>query len=281
MRAVLAVHHGSGGGAAERLKGVVAARLRERVDRLELWTGDPAGAAGGDLLVVLGGDGAVHQAVQVCAGTGTALAVLPAGGGNDFARALGVPLDPLRALDTLLDALASGRRRLLDLGRADGRWFATVLCAGFDAAVARLAAALRWPTGPRRYDVAVVGELARFRPKPVALSFDGDRWELEATLVAVGNTGYYGGGIPVCPAANPGDGLFDITVVGRASRADLIRLLPRLRTGAHLAHPAVRTVRAREVLIEGNDWPVVADGEPAGTVPVSVRCVPGALTVVL
>lgn len=276
---MLAVRPGSGRGAAERLTDEVVTRLCGHVDRLEVRGGDLTGLAGQDLLVVLGGDGSVHRAVQACAGTATALAVLPAGGGNDFARALGVPMDPADALDTLLAALAHGRRRRLDLGRTgDGSWFATVLCAGFDAAVARLAAALRWPTGPRRYDLAVVSELARFRPRPVVLSLEGERRELEAALVAVGNTAYYGGGIPICPAARPDDGLFDVTVVGRASRADLIRLLPSLRTGAHLGHPAVRTFRVREVRVEGNDWPVAADGEPGGQIPVSARCVPAALT---
>ncbi|GAA5154996.1 MULTISPECIES: diacylglycerol/lipid kinase family protein [Amycolatopsis] len=280
MRAGLVVHPGSGSGAAARVADTVAARLRPVVDELHVGTGP---ASGLDLLVVLGGDGAVHHAVRYCAAHGVPLGLLPAGNGNDLARALDLPLDPLGALEVLLTALREGRRRRLDLGSAGDAWFATVLCAGFDAAVARRAHALRWPRGPRRYDVAVLAELARFRSHPVAVRTEHERFELDATLVAVGNTAYYGGGIPICPSARPDDGLFDVTLVGRASRADLVRLLPKLRAGAHLRHPAVRTLRAREVRIEGiggTALPLVVDGEPLPTGPVTVRCVPGALTVV-
>jgi diacylglycerol kinase (ATP) len=257
----------------------VAAGLRDQVDRLDLIIGRVPQRIGLDLLVVLGGDGAAHQAVQSCAGTSTALGLVPVGNGNDLARALKVPLEPLRALDALITRLRSGQRRHVDLGQVGDRWFATVLCAGFDAAVSHRAARLRWPAGPHRYDLAVVAELARFAAKPVRIRTDADSLEVHATLVAVGNTACYGGGIPICPAARPDDGLFDVTVVGKASRADLIRMLPALRTGAHLAHPAVRTLRAREISLAGNDWPVSADGEDFARLPVLARCVPAALTV--
>jgi diacylglycerol kinase (ATP) len=274
VRAGLAVHPDSGVGAAARIAGTVAARPREHVDRLELLVGGVPDSDL-DLLVVLGGDGAAHQAVQFCAGTGTALGLVPAGNGNDLARALNVPLDSHQALDALLAGLHSGRRRCIDLGKAGDTWFATVLCAGFDAGVSLRAARLRWPTGPRRYGVAVLAELARFEAKPVVVCTETERFELDATLVAVGNTACYGGGVPICPAARPDDGLFDVTVVGRSSRRDLVRLLPSLRTGAHLRNPAVHTFRAREVRLDGDDWPVSADGEGVGSVPVSVRCMPG------
>ncbi|TNC25448.1 diacylglycerol/lipid kinase family protein [Amycolatopsis alkalitolerans] len=279
MRAALAVHRDSGRGAALSIAGVVAERLREHVEHLELCTG-ALPEHGFDVLVALGGDGAVHQAVQHCAGTGVALGLVTAGNGNDFARALGIPLDPLGSLETLLTGLREGRRRHLDLGKAGSRWFATVLCAGFDAGVARRAATLRRPRGPHRYDVAVVAELARFRPRPVTVQTEHERFELDATLVAIGNTPYYGGGMPICPAARPDDGLFDVTIVGAASRLDLVRMLPKLRTGAHLAHRAVRTLRAREIRLGGAELPVAADGEILGPSPVLARCVPGALTMV-
>lgn len=279
MRAALAVHPDSGFGAAVRVAGTVAERLRGHVDHLQLCTGELP-ERGMDLLVALGGDGAVHRAVQYCAGTDTALGLVPAGHGNDLARALGVPLDPLDAVDALLAGLRAGRRRRIDLGRAGERWFATVLCAGFDAAVARRAARLRWPRGPRRYDVAVLAELARFRSRPISLRTEHERLELDATLVAIGNTPFYGGGVPICPSARPDDGVFDVTVVGAASRRDLVRMMPKLRTGAHLDHPAVRTLRAKEVRLGGPGLPVSADGEMLGPPPVVARCVPGALTVV-
>ncbi len=289
MHAALAVHPASGNGAAARLMESVAARLRPVVDRLDvlvansvdesraLMTGSRA--AGLDVLVVLGGDGAAHQGVQFCAETGVTLGLVPAGSGNDFARALGIPEEPHAAADKLARQLQAGRRRRIDLGRVGEEWFATVLCSGFDALVTERANRLRWPAGPRRYDVAIVAELAAFRTHPVVLRTDVETLELEATMIAVGNTPFYGGGMPICPGADPEDGQFDVTVVGNATRLDLLRMLPGVRTGEHLAHPAVRTLKAREIHIAGEDLPVYADGEPLGRLPVDVTCVPGALTV--
>jgi diacylglycerol kinase (ATP) len=92
---------------------------------------------------------------------------------------------------------------------------------------------------------------------------------------------FYGGGIPICPAAAADDGLFDVTVVGATHRRDLLAILPRLRSGRHLDHPAVRTLRARSVHLAGdNHWTAYADGECQARLPLSVRCVPSALTVV-
>ncbi len=290
LHAALAVHPASGHGAAARITDAVAARLRTALDRLDVLVAHSveesralalgAHDAGLDVLIVLGGDGAAHQGVQFCADHDVALGLVPAGTGNDFARALGVPSSPMEAVDALVTALREGKRRRIDLGRVGETWFATVLCAGFDASVNERANRMRWPSGPRRYDLAILAELAGFRSSPLVLHVDGDVLELPATLVAVGNTSYYGGGVPICPSADPSDGLFDVTIIGHATRRGLLRMLPGLRTGKHVTHPAVRTLRARSVRLEGNTWPVYADGEPQGRVPATVTCVPDALTVV-
>jgi diacylglycerol kinase (ATP) len=291
LHAALAVHPGSGHGAAAKIADAVADRLRDVVDRLDLVVATTvaesrdlmkrSGDEGLDVLVVLGGDGAAHQGVQFCAGTSVALGLVPSGTGNDLARALGSPADPLVAADVLVANLKAGTRRRIDLGRTGDTWFATVLCSGFDACVNERANSMRWPTGPRRYDLAIVAELASFRARPVVIGTGtAESLELDATLVAIGNTAWYGGGIPVCPGACPDDGLFDVTVVGKVTRRELLRMLPGLRTGRHVEHSGVRTLKAREVTLDGNDWPAYADGEPQGTLPLSARCVPGALTVV-
>jgi diacylglycerol kinase (ATP) len=225
----------------------------------------------------------MHQGVQFCAGTDMAFGVVPAGTGNDFARALGIPSDSLRAASQIADALAHGRSRRVDLGRVtDGEWFATVLCTGFDAAVNARANALSWPRGPRRYDVAVLAEFTSFAPSRVVLRTPHETVEVEAIQVALANEPYYGGGIPICPGADMGDGLLDVTVVGRMSKIDLLRTLPTLRTGKHVDHPAVQTFRARSVHVEGDpSWLAYADGDPAGTLPMEVTAVPDALRVLL
>lgn len=290
LHAALAVHPASGHGAAARIADAVADRLRTAVDRLDVLVAHSveesralargAHDAGLDVLIVLGGDGAAHQGVQFCADHDVALGLVPAGTGNDFARALGIPGTPMEAVDALVTALRAGKRRRIDLGRVGDTWFATVLCAGFDASVNERANRMRWPSGPRRYDLAILAELAAFRSRPVVLDVDGDVLELPATLVAVGNTPFYGGGVPICPAADPGDGVFDVTIIGHATRRGLLRMLPGLRTGKHVTHPSVRTLRARSVSLDGNTWPAYADGEPQGRVPITATCVPDALTVI-
>lgn len=296
MRAAMVVHPASGLGRAGRIADAVAARLRGAVDELITVAASnveesrrlmvQAHGVALDLVVVVGGDGSAHQGVQFCADTGVALGVVPAGTGNDLARTLGAPKDPLEATDALVAAIKAGVRSKLDLGRVTGGpWFAGVLCAGFDAAVNERANRLRWPSGPRRYDLAILAELAKLRPGPLMVVQDGERAEHQATQIAVGNIPYYGGGIPICPDADPDDGVFDVTLVGRASRFDLVKMLPGLRTGKHVHNPIVSTSRAREVRLCGadggaNGWVAYADGERIGPLPVEVTCVPGALTVV-
>ncbi|MEJ2854402.1 MULTISPECIES: diacylglycerol/lipid kinase family protein [unclassified Saccharothrix] len=285
-RAALLVCPASGKGRAARMAGTVAARLRTAVDSLDLHVASSAEGTlalarravedGVDALVVLGGDGGAHLGVQACAGTSTALAVVPAGTGNDLATALGT-----LSVDDVVGALCEGSRRSLDLGQVgNGTWFATVLCAGFDSAVNERANAMRWPAGPRRYDLAILAELAALRPERLVVETEDSTLELDALLVAIGNTTSYGGGIPVCPDADPADGLFDVTVVSAAPRRTLLRMLPTLRTGRHVDHPAVQTFRAKSVRVAGPGWVGYADGERVHGLPLEVSCRAGALTAV-
>ncbi len=182
-------------------------------------------------LVVVGGDGMCHQAVQELAGSPTALGIIPAGTGNDLVTALGLPGDLVPAAIGISEALATGGYRSVDLARSQTQLWASVMCAGFDSAVNDRANRMRWPHGPRRYDLALLAELSRLRAVPITLRMDDEQVDVLATLVAVGNTSTYGGGIPICPQADPQDGLLDVTVVGRVSRRRLIRVTPTLRRG--------------------------------------------------
>jgi diacylglycerol kinase (ATP) len=277
---------------AAKIATAVADRIRPVVDHLDLVAAHTleefrallikARDRGLDLLIVLGGDGTAHQGVQLCAGTDLALGVIPAGTGNDLVRALGQPMETLAATDALVAALRSGRRRRIDLGRVgEGTWFATVLCAGFDSGVNERANRMRWPRGPRRYDLATLAELAALRPARLEVRAGDQTVELEATMVSVGNTRYYGGGVPICPDADPGDGLLDVTVMGRLSRLGLLRMVPGMRSGAHAEHPAITMLRADRVRLgDENGWIAYADGERIGPLPVEIGCARAALTVV-
>jgi diacylglycerol kinase (ATP) len=236
-------------------------------------------AAGTGAVVAVGGDGSAHAALQAVAGTSTPLAVVPAGTGNDLALALGIPRDPVAAARAAAQDLTAGSVRTVDAGRTDGRWWATVLCCGFDSAVTDRANRLRWPRGRRRYDVAILAELAALRPRELTLVLDGDAQTLPVTLVAVGNTSWYGGGMKVCPAADPSDGLFDVTVVGPLTRLQLVRQRPLLTAGTHIEHAAVTVHRAARVELTSPAVTAYADGEPVAQLPVVAECVPGALRI--
>lgn len=237
-------------------------------------------AGGAAAVVAVGGDGTAHAGLQAVAGTGTPLGLVPAGTGNDLVLALGVPADPVAAARAIAADLRAGERRVVDAGRVGERWWATVLCCGFDSAVTDRANRLRWPRGRRRYDLAVLLELARLRPYEITLGLDGEERTLPATMIAVGNTAWYGGGLNICPGADPADGLFDVTLVGPTTRRELARTRPRLADGSHVDHRSVSVFRAARVELSCPGVTTYADGEPIGPLPVVVECVPGALKVV-
>ncbi|GGZ87290.1 hypothetical protein GCM10010371_53900 [Streptomyces subrutilus] len=262
---------------------VVGADGPDALARLRTAVREGAGA-----VVAVGGDGLVSLALQALAGTAVPLGVVAAGTGNDFARALGLPVrDPARAGRLAAEALKEGRVREVDLGRvaapsraagSPGTWYGTVLCSGFDARVNDRGNRMRLPVGRFRYDLALVAELAAFRPLPYRITLDdGPVIETEAALVAVGNGSSYGGGMRICADAVPDDGLFDVTVVGDCGRATLLRVFPRVYRGTHIGHPKVSVHRAAKITLESPDATAYADGEPLGPLPVTAACVPGAL----
>ncbi|KQX61070.1 MULTISPECIES: diacylglycerol kinase [unclassified Streptomyces] len=239
-------------------------------------------ADGTGALIAVGGDGLAHLALQAVAGTRTPLGLVAAGTGNDFARALGLPLrDPAAAARLVADALKGARIRDIDLGRVGDRWFGTVLASGFDSRVNDRGNRMRWPVGRARYDLAMLAELAAFRPFPYRITLDdGAVREVEATLVAVGNGSSYGGGMRICPGADPTDGLFDVTVVGDCRRRTLLRVFPKVYRGTHVEHPKVTVLRAAKVEIAAAGVSGYADGERLGELPLTARCVPGAVRLI-
>lgn len=293
-RVALLVNPVAGRSRGDGLALAAADRLRTRGAEVEVIAAPDADAArtrarrcaeeGADALAVVGGDGMVNLALQALArAPGTPLAVLPAGTGNDFARVLGIPRHrPKEAADLILD----GVPRDLDLGRITGdglppRWFGTVLTSGFDSLVTDRANRMRHPRGRMRYNLAMVAELGLLRPLPFTLELDGERHEIEATLIAVGNTTTYGGGMRICPHAAPDDGRLAVTVVPAVGRATLLRVFPKVFRGTHVERPDVRTFGARRVRLDTPDMRAYADGEPLGTLPLEAECVPSAVRVLV
>ena len=235
-----------------------------------------------DVLAVVGGDGMVHLGANLCAGRPTPLAVVAAGSGNDNARELGLPVRAPLAAAALV---TGGRTRAVDLGRCVTtagltRWWIGVLGGGFDSVVNERAARMRWPRGPMRYNIAVARELPGFRPIPYVVTVDGERTATDAMLVAVANGPAFGGGMRVAPHASYDDGFLDIVILHRVSRAEFLRVFPRVFRGTHVTHPQVQILRGRHVRLEAPGIVTQADGERFEPLPLDLEVVPGALTVV-
>lgn len=234
-------------------------------------------ADGTEALVAIGGDGMTFLAWQALAGTGIPLGIVPAGTGNDHARVLGIPADPVAAVDVI----AGGRTRTIDLGRATATglrplWFGTVLASGFDSLVTDRANRMRWPRGHLRYNAAMLAELADLRLLPYRITLDSNTFDIEATMVSVGNSSTYGGGMRIAPDARLDDGLLDVVVVTSASRSRLLRLFPTVYRGTHVDLDEVTVYRAGSVRLDCPGITAYADGERLGPLPVDIEAVPGA-----
>lgn len=230
-------------------------------------------ADGIDRLIVVGGDGTVHQAIQIAATTPLVVGVVPAGSGNDLVAALDLATEPDAAID-----LALGPSSAIDLLRIGTGFGITVATLGFSVAVNRRADQLRWPRGRAKYTAATLLELIGLRRYPITVDLDGQRLEISPNLVAVANTSTFGGGMRIAPDAEPDDGLLDLVVVGPASRVALLRVLPRVRSGRHIEHPAVQVHRGVRAVIDGDEtWEIRSDGEVVGSTPTTIELVPAAL----
>lgn len=243
---------------------------------------DEALAAGTDAVVVAGGDGVISLALQALALGEVPLGIVPAGTGNDHAREYGLPTgDPEAAADVVVD----GWTETVDLGHiapdnAAPSWFGTVMAAGFDSLVSDRVNRMRWPHGRMRYNLAMVAEISKLRLLPFRLTFDDDEpLEVDLTLAAFGNTRSYGGGMQICPGADHGDGLLDVTMVHSGSRTKLIRLFPTVFKGTHVNLDEVSTRRAAAIRVECPGINAYADGDFVAPLPVTVSAVRGALQI--
>jgi diacylglycerol kinase (ATP) len=230
-------------------------------------------AEGVDRLVVVGGDGTVHQGLQHVAGTDIAFGVVPAGSGNDFAAAMGVPSDVPSAVVRALDDVDP-----VDLIRVGDRYGATVATIGMSVEVTIRADRLWWPRGPAKYTVATLLELPRLRTYPMRLVVDGVEHHVAPNLVGFANTPTFGGGMRIAPGADARDGMLDVVLIGPSSRRAMLRLLAQAGAGGHLGHPDVRVLRGARVDVEADEpFRVDVDGEAVGQAPVTIEVVPGAL----
>jgi YegS/Rv2252/BmrU family lipid kinase len=230
----------------------------------------------GETVVALGGDGLVGKLAGALRGSAP-LGVVPAGRGNDFARALGIPEDVGGATRVLLD----GVRKALDLGEANGNPFACIASLGYDSEANRIANDARIVRGNLVYAYAAIRALMAWKPARFTVRLDGREHRFEGYTVAAANTGFYGGGMNMAPGADPSDGLLDVIMVGRVSKRKFIANLPKVFKGTHVEEESVSVHRAREVEIAADrPFDVYADGDPLTTLPATVRLVRGGLSVI-
>lgn len=190
------------------------------------------------------------------------LGIIPSGTGNDTARTLGLPFDPVAATHVV----AAGLVHAVDLGRLTQgdkqRYFASIACAGIDSLVNDRANSLPWPKGKARYNLAMAIELLKYRRIPVRLELAGGTvLEDTITVFAIGHTRSYGGGVQVCPFACLQDGLFDITFIPRIPRLKVARHVRGFLKGDFRKLAEARSFRATRVEIEVPGLNIYADGE--------------------
>lgn len=233
-------------------------------------------------LIVVGGDGIAHLGVNIACDTGIPLGIIAAGTGNDLARSIGMPEgDVVAGTHAVLDKLDSPRK--VDAIKAHSStgpfWFFGTASAGFDALCNQRANLMSWPKGQRRYDIAMVLELAKFKPIHYEATIDGEHRTFDAMLCAVANGPAFGGGMLIAPEAKVDDSYLDLFIVHAMSRLELLKVFPKVYTGGHVTHPAVEFVRAKSVKLSSGNMPVYSDGEARGHSPLTATVVPGALSV--
>ena len=277
---LLLINPTSGGGKGAKIGDLVRKKLREDrrpFSEIPTTSAESAIAALNDAIsrggisgvIAVGGDGLMNIAMQILALKKIPLLPIAAGTGNDFVRTLGVPMD-LSALDLLGDPPIS-----VDLGKVNNRYFGNILSTGFDSLVNERANRMKIQNRVK-YNLAMIMELPLFKPNMYRFNVDGESFESEAMLIAIGNGRSYGGGMLVTPQADIHDNTLDLMVLAPVSKFEFLRVFPRVYKGSHISHPKVSIIRGSKIEVSA-DAVAYADGERVGELPISAHSVADAL----
>jgi len=229
-------------------------------------------------VIAVGGDGLVNLCLQYLAQSDLTLGVIPAGTGNDFARAVGVNKMSITEIFNLYSMTDPVK---IDLGHVKSstaeKWFVQVLSTGFDAEVNSRANKIKRPKGKSKYTIATVRTLARFKPINYKIDIDSKKFDQSAMLFTIANGETYGGGMRICPGASNSDGIFEILLVRPVSRFVLLTIFPKVFKGNHIPHQKIDTYRAKVVTISA-PTSAYADGEYVANLPITVTNVGNALS---
>ncbi|MEJ7818114.1 MAG: diacylglycerol kinase family protein [Thermoleophilaceae bacterium] len=276
----------AGGRAVRRLPEAEAELRRLGADFRTVQTLDPgharelaAEAAGaGETVAALGGDGFLRLLAGTLRYTDGALAVLPAGRGNDFARVLGISNDVVEAVRTAVQ----GTDRMIDVAEAGGEPYLGIASLGFDSDANRIANESRVVRGNLVYLYAALRALWSWKSAGFTVTVDGEVHELRGYSVAVANSKAYGGGMYIAPQAELDDGLLDVISIGETSKPRWLMNLPSVFRGRHVNDPSVTVLRGGEVSVSADrPFRIYADGDPIGDVPLTMTVRPRCLRVVV
>jgi len=240
-------------------------------------------------IAAVGGDGTVHEAANGLfkAGGSKPLGYIPAGSGNDFARGFGLPTGTEDALQVIL---GPHHLRAADVIHSEGKIAICSTGAGFDGKVARVtntAVYKNWlnklKLGKLAYVISLVRVLVSYRPCEAKITVDGvDHGFNRVWLITFANIPYFGGGMKICPDADPGDGTASICVVSGIGKLELLAVFPRVYKGTHISHPAVHFLQGRRITLHSVEpLDIHMDGEAAGTTPVHLEVMPAAISVIV
>ena len=235
-------------------------------------------AEAGEVAVAVGGDGLVGTLAGALAGTDGALAIIPAGRGNDFARVLEIPTDPAAAARVAFQ----GHERALDVGQVDGKSFVGIASFGFDSDANRIANETRIVRGNLVYAYAALRALVQWKHARFTVTVDGERHEFTGWSVAVGNSKAFGGGMFMFPMAELDDGKLEVAICEQSSKWHYLKGLPKVFKGTHVDDPAIRFFRGERIEIDADrDFVVYADGDPLADLPATVTVLRRALRVIV
>jgi len=211
-----------------------------------------------DIIVAVGGDGTLNQVVKGMIGSGSTLALIPAGSGNGLARHLGIPVDTEQSVRLI----AKGNSRLIDTVNLNDDLFVSIAGVGFDALVAK-----RFSQGTRRgffsYFKIVTNEYAWYRPRKYKMEIDGKQVVRQALFVSFANTDQFGYNTIISPEAKIDDGLVDVCIVKKVPLLYAPRVVGLLLSRRIDSSGFVEIIRAREIKLSRNKNRVVnIDGEP-------------------
>lgn len=240
-----------------------------------------AAAAAGEVVAVLGGDGLIGAAADALRHVpGALLGVLPGGRGNDLARVLGIPADPVAACAVI----AAGNAAPLDLGElAGGGAFVGIASVGFDSEANRLANEAPSFLGGLVYGYGALRALAAWRPARFQITVDGQEVGFSGYTVGACNSKAYGGGMYAAPHASLSDGMLDVVYLEDISKwRFLTRILPKIFKGTHVQEPTVHVLRGKNLEISAErPFTVYADGDPIGRLPARITALPAAVRVLV